>query len=285
MVVRANWAVVSWVLRAARARWCTSLLIVWALYREVVPSTRSYSRRVHGLDTKQDAQHAPAPVVGGSKGLTKPNEAPYPYLQDLILVCGHAVFVGTDHANAGDEKNWFLEEYQKADGQAVALLEHMRVGVELASKNIDALLLFSGGATRKNAGSVSEAVSYWQVSRAQKWWGHDEGEGMSGDGSGPGISARVSTRAFTETHARDSLENLLFSIARFRELTGKVPKTITVVGYEFKRARFETQHRAALRWPAGKFSYKGAGLSLPPNQKPARLRIRSTYTVLPATRL
>lgn len=99
-----------------------------------MPSTRSYSRRVHGLDTKQDAQHAPAPVVGGSKGLTKPNEAPYPYLQDLILVCGHAVFVGTDHANAGDEKNWFLEEYQKADGQAVALLEHMRVGVELASK-------------------------------------------------------------------------------------------------------------------------------------------------------
>lgn len=39
------------------------------------------------------------------------------------------------------------------------------------------------------------------------------------------------------------------------------------MGYEFKRARFETQHRAALRWPAGKFSYKGLPAASPAREK------------------
>lgn len=35
-------------------------------------------------------------------------------------------------------------------------------------------------------------------------------------------------RALTEEHARDSFENLLFSVCRFRELTGMYPHNITV---------------------------------------------------------
>lgn len=38
----------------------------------------------------------------------------------------------------------------------------------------------------------------------------------------------VRDRALTEEHARDSFENLLFSICRFRELTGSYPHNITV---------------------------------------------------------
>lgn len=38
----------------------------------------------------------------------------------------------------------------------------------------------------------------------------------------------VRSRALTEEHARDSFENLLFSVCRFRELTGSYPKNITV---------------------------------------------------------
>lgn len=64
-------------------------------------------------------------------------------------------------------------------------------------------------------------------------------------------------RATTEDHALDSYQNFLFSIARFHEFTGKYPSKITIVGYEFKRARFTELHRAALRWPSNKFHYIG----------------------------
>lgn len=64
-------------------------------------------------------------------------------------------------------------------------------------------------------------------------------------------------RATTEDHALDSFQNILFSIARFHEYTGRYPTEITVVGYEFKRARFMDLHRAALRWPESKFRYIG----------------------------
>lgn len=44
----------------------------------------------------------------------------------------------------------------------------------------------------------------------------------------PGKEKSVKWRAMTEEHARDSFENLLFSVCRFRELTGKYPHNITV---------------------------------------------------------
>lgn len=61
----------------------------------------------------------------------------------------------------------------------------------------------------------------------------------------------------TEDDALDSYQNLLFSVARFHEYTGRYPKKITVVGYEMKRRRFEELHRAAIRWPEDKFHYIG----------------------------
>ena len=51
-------------------------------------------------------------------------------------------------------------------------------------------------------------------------------------------------RAHTEEFARDSFENLLFSLCRHRELTGGYPQRLTVVSLPFKRERFETLHRA-----------------------------------------
>jgi hypothetical protein len=49
----------------------------------------------------------------------------------------------------------------------------------------------------------------------------------------------------------------MFSIARFREVTGDYPKKITVVSFSFKQRRFETLHAPALRWPADRFVYVG----------------------------
>lgn len=64
-------------------------------------------------------------------------------------------------------------------------------------------------------------------------------------------------RTTTEPHALDSFQNLLFSIARFHEYTGRYPDLITVVGYEMKRKRFVELHRKAVRWPAERFRYVG----------------------------
>jgi len=49
----------------------------------------------------------------------------------------------------------------------------------------------------------------------------------------------------------------IFSICRFRELTGGYPRKITVVSYTFKRKRIEELHAAALGIPAEMFRYIG----------------------------
>ena len=47
-------------------------------------------------------------------------------------------------------------------------------GVQAAAADGGAVLLFSGGYTRADAGQVSEAGSYWQVADALQWFGHDD---------------------------------------------------------------------------------------------------------------
>jgi hypothetical protein len=47
--------------------------------------------------------------------------------------------------------------------------------VELAARDQDALLLFSGGETRKDAGPRSEAQSYWAIAESKGWFGEFQG--------------------------------------------------------------------------------------------------------------
>lgn len=171
---------------------------------------------------------------------------PYGKLKNLVMVAGHSVYTGTNCEKGDGEESWFLESYQKHSGQAATFLEHIRAGVEVAGKDTDALLLFSGGETRKDAGPRSEAQSYWSVAETHDWFGQQ---------------LDVRRRALTEEHARDSFENLLFSICRFRELTGSYPNNITVVSYDFKEKRFAQLHRSALRFPTIRFFYVGTPAS------------------------
>lgn len=64
-------------------------------------------------------------------------------------------------------------------------------------------------------------------------------------------------RVFLEEFARDSYENLLFSICRFYEIAGSYPTKVTVIGFDFKSHRFTDLHRAAIGFPAGNFTYIG----------------------------
>ncbi|PNW87273.1 hypothetical protein CHLRE_02g116000v5 [Chlamydomonas reinhardtii] len=173
-------------------------------------------------------------------------------LKNLVLVAGHAVYTGVDYSEANKEASWFLKEYQKVNGEAQSFVDHIRLGVEEAALDPDALLLFSGGQTRRAAGPRSEGLSYWVVAEAANWFEHPE----------------VRNRTFTEEHARDSFENLLFSLCRFYELAGHYPETITVISYTLKEARFRTLHREAVRWPAEYFRF--VGTPVPPEAKGAK---------------
>lgn len=55
-----------------------------------------------------------------------------------------------------------------------------------------------------------------------------------------GNDESVRSRALTEEHARDSFENLLFSVCRFRELTGRYPQNITVSFDSFENHELTT---------------------------------------------
>eukprot|EP00252_Welwitschia_mirabilis_P024343 TRINITY_DN7186_c0_g1_i1.p1 TRINITY_DN7186_c0_g1~~TRINITY_DN7186_c0_g1_i1.p1 ORF type:complete len:319 (+),score=30.41 TRINITY_DN7186_c0_g1_i1:320-1276(+) len=178
------------------------------------------------------------------------DDYPLKELKNLVMVAGHSVYMGNKCGKGGgdgDEGAWFLESYQRHPGQAATFVEHIKVGVEVAGRDKKALLLFSGGETRRDAGPRSEAQSYWSVADSHGWFGE---------------GTEIQKRALTEEHARDSFENLLFSICRFRELTGSYPINITVVGYDFKERRFAYLHRSALRFPRNRFYYVGTPPSL-----------------------
>jgi len=165
--------------------------------------------------------------------------------QHLVMVAGHSVTVSGHLKDAGiDEKDWFLLSYQKGQGLPQAIHAHIAAGIEEARKDPNSLLIFSGGETRAVSGPQTEAQAYFHVADAMNLWPSDEG-------------ASVRARTTTEEFATDSFENLLFSIARFREVTGNYPNKITVVSFSFKRRRFETLHAPALRLPADRFVYVG----------------------------
>jgi hypothetical protein len=167
---------------------------------------------------------------------------------NLIIVAGHSVTVSGHLQDADrDEKDWFLLEYQKGQGLPQAIYSHIKAGIDEAQKDPKALLIFSGGETRAVSGPQTEAQAYFHVADAMNLW-------SKSDESPP---SSIRARTITEEFATDSFENLIFSICRFREITGSYPKKITVVSFSFKRKRFETLHAPALRWPANRFQYKG----------------------------
>jgi len=159
-------------------------------------------------------------------------------LSNLIVVCGHAIYVAEDFEHPEADESWCLAPFQK--GEPRFYIEHIRTGVELAAADPRALLVFSGGMTRKEAGRKSEAAGYLRVAEHFGFFGH----------------ADVARRATIEEYARDSFENLRFSIARFRERAAKEPEQVSAVSWRFKSERFDL-HREALGWPRDRFRFVG----------------------------
>lgn len=153
-----------------------------------------------------------------------------------VIVAGHAVL--RRFSGVGKDSAWHLFDFQR--GEPPLYIGHIQRGVEVAAADPEALLIFSGGQSRAAAGPLSEGFSYWWIAEHKNWFG----------------APAVRVRAVTEEFARDSFENLLFGICRFREYTGRYPARITLVGWEFKRRRF-AMHRDAIGFPARHYRYAG----------------------------
>jgi hypothetical protein len=156
----------------------------------------------------------------------------------LVLVAGHAVYIAEDFNHIEADESWFLQSFQK--GEPNYYIDHIRRGVEITADDQKALLVFSGGQTRFEAGPRSEAQSYWLIANHQKWWQRHT----------------VADRTATEEYARDSFENLLFGVCRFFECVGSYPSRVTVVSWAFKESRFEL-HRKAIHFPSGGYVFEG----------------------------
>jgi hypothetical protein len=96
------------------------------------------------------------------------------HLKRLILVAGHAVYVGKDYSEAAHEASWFLEDYQKVTGEAQSFLDNIRLGIQEAAADPEAMLLFSGGCGRLGAGAwVFRCMRLWVwvwVSESERMW-------------------------------------------------------------------------------------------------------------------
>jgi hypothetical protein len=153
-----------------------------------------------------------------------------------IIVAGHAVLVR--FKNLTSDSSWSLLGFQR--GEPPFYIEHVRTAVELAEDDPKALLIFSGGPTRADAGPRSEAHSYYYVAGHYGWFGHRS----------------VAARTVIEDFARDSFENLLFGVCRFKEYAGRYPERVSVVSWAFKEQRFGL-HRDAIGFPEERFRYVG----------------------------
>mmetsp|Transcript_15873 Transcript_15873/g.47347 ORF Transcript_15873/g.47347 Transcript_15873/m.47347 type:complete len:351 (-) Transcript_15873:38-1090(-) len=171
-----------------------------------------------------------------SEPLAVPQDAAH-----LVIVAGHAVTMTESLEGVGDRDGaWYLLDYQRGRGLPREFVRHAEAGARLVARDPQAVLVFSGGQTRPDAGPRSEAQSYWLLSEHFDWW-------RTGAGG----------RAVTEEFARDSFENLLFSLCRFKEVAGAYPQRVTVVSFDFKERRFVELHAPALGLPPAHFDFAG----------------------------
>ena len=77
----------------------------------------------------------------------------------LIIVCCHAIYLPSQPGGCTDEANWLIEQFQT--GETETYIRHVEAGVrELARDPDNAILVFSGGATKPSRTERGEAEGY-----------------------------------------------------------------------------------------------------------------------------
>ncbi|PHH87289.1 hypothetical protein CDD83_9057 [Cordyceps sp. RAO-2017] len=156
----------------------------------------------------------------------------------LIIVCCHGIWLGGDSGGA-DEAEWLIAPFQR--GETATFVAHARTGAHcLAEQRPDAVLVFSGGPTRRET-RRSEAESYRALAAHHDYWG---------------AGALAPDEVLTEERALDSYHNVLFGLTRFRARFGAWPARVTLVGHAFKRPRLAA-HCAAIGLPRDRVAFDG----------------------------
>ncbi|ORX57930.1 hypothetical protein BCR36DRAFT_344821 [Piromyces finnis] len=162
-----------------------------------------------------------------------------PKIEDhLIIVAGHGIGK-TINKIPIEVNDWNIQPFQREEINT--FLTHILTGILIAKYNKNSTLIFSGGQTQNRAGPMTEGQSYWFIANSMKWLDIEN----------------IKERATSEEFAKDSYENLIFSICRYHEFTGKYPKFITLISYPYKQYRFFNLHRKAIKYPENKFQFVG----------------------------
>ena len=231
-----------------------SLLLLLVSFLVYFENDTSLTRSTHILSSVSSLRGSRSGTIGSDRSQwVTPDSQPFNENNEvnnanhLIMVAGHSVTISGHLQDAEvDETDWFLLPYQKGKGLPQTIIAHVREGIRQAALDPKSILIFSGGETRANTGPVNEGTSYFRVADAMNLWK----EGIA-------IDMNVRARAISEEFATDSFQNLLFSICRFREITGSYPEKITTVSFSFKQRRFETMHSKSVLWPSDQFDYVG----------------------------
>lgn len=164
---------------------------------------------------------------------------------ELVLVCCHATYMG-DGSNTAEDQ-WILQPFQRSDqmlnkpGEHETFIQHILSAAHITHSDPRALLIFSGGKTTPAPRTEAEGYATILKHIVQ----HNA------------MLYPAGVRFATETYATDSYQNLIFSIIRFRQLTGVYPRNITVITHAFKERRFLELHAPAIKWPHHRIRVQG----------------------------
>jgi hypothetical protein len=157
-------------------------------------------------------------------------------LKDLVVVLGHATYIGGNASEALVDSKWLGLQ----NCTAATLNEHADRGVQIANEMKSSLLVFSGGTLGEITGPRPLGLGLWVLEDQKNWLGFNG----------------VRDRAVPEPTSWDSFQNMEFSMAQFYLCTGKLPDKVVACGFEFKRERL-LFHAETLGIRKEKFTYVG----------------------------